>query len=775
MAWTRRGQRWAAIAAGCAALSAVVVLGSRSRSFRAAYQAFLDPSRIEQSAGEESAAGTALEQPDIASDFGPASDSDLADGGVPPIASLTLPDLPVPISRRTMRFVAYFAGDEAGRKAFIERYRRGGRYHAHLVQALRDASLPEDLVWLAAIESGFNPQAVSPKGAVGMFQFMPKTAAKYGLFESEFVDERRSITRSTKAAVSLLHDLLQHYGRYDLALAAYNFGADELDDAIARFGARRGDRGNAKSVEFKDLAESRLIPKETANFVPQIQAFAIVAANRGRFGLDPLDPVDPFEFGEVPAPAGAPLRAIARAAGVPLSTLRDYNPDLLRDRVEPSGGDSLVNVPADRVAQTLVALPTYLAREAERETEEAKKSDGPAATAEGTASARRGGSDARAAPSASATASARSAPDTTPPDAWTLPNGIVVARVESRAREIAVSSRAEVLDVVRGRAAGGETRVFGIEPVTVAPVDLDKGLERAAERLRRMVNDGGDAAVELRRRVGELRRPALEKLSYGSSWVALGDALFPSGQPLAGTVLGAPMQPFATVLVSEQQPRGALRITVRIEGATDAARTRLAAERTLGGVLRAGAPVPPIARDARSEVVEAVPSPRVLFGWLAPPEGDPSEGALRLSLVLLTQGPLGRVSRALTSGRKVAARVTGALELGSRASVLAIELTPGVSHDVAEAEREMDRAIDALAGEGPSDDELAAAKGAVRDRLSGELARAGATLEPKDAAAARVRLLRRAVDDATTAEVRELVKKVLKDAHRVAVSTKPRG
>src|SRR5208282_2993909 len=103
-----------------------------------------------------------------------------------------------------------------------------------------------------AVESGFEPQATSPKGAAGLFQFMPETAARYGLVQGEMIDERRSIPRSTAAGVAHLRDLVGLYRQWDLALAAYNFGHERLDEAIARLRELRGPREASKPVELKD-------------------------------------------------------------------------------------------------------------------------------------------------------------------------------------------------------------------------------------------------------------------------------------------------------------------------------------------------------------------------------------------------------------------------------------------------------------------------------------------------------------------------------------------
>src|SRR6185437_6043700 len=158
------------------------------------------------------------------------------------------------------------------------------------------------------------------------------------------------IARSTRAAVTHLRDLYERFGRWDLAIAAYNAGYDRVAAAMEKVARARGPmRLDDKPVEFADLAAARALPEETINYVPQIIAFALCAENRSRFGLDGPDLGAPLEMGEMAVPEGTRLRTIARAAGVSLSVLRDYNPQLLRDRVPPIGGDYLVALPESRV------------------------------------------------------------------------------------------------------------------------------------------------------------------------------------------------------------------------------------------------------------------------------------------------------------------------------------------------------------------------------------------------------------------------------------------
>jgi len=294
----RRAAVVAVVAVSVLSLAGVARSPSIRASFSAAYKAFRDPSLIDAQEAAPAAAAAAcapkgdtslLLDAQIASDFQKATDEDLDDPEGATLATLTMPDMRIPVTRRTMRFVRFFGRTENGRAAFLQRFRRGGAYRNHMEQALREAGLPEDLVWVAGIESGFDPTAVSHAGAAGLWQFMPQTGALYGLYQSPFVDERKSIVRSTTAAVAHLRDLYERFGRWDLALAAYNYGHDGVLKAMERALATRPAQEQGKPIEFADLAEAGLLPEETANYVPQIAAFAIVAANRARFGLDSLD------------------------------------------------------------------------------------------------------------------------------------------------------------------------------------------------------------------------------------------------------------------------------------------------------------------------------------------------------------------------------------------------------------------------------------------------------------------------------------------------------
>ena len=677
---------------------------------------------------------------------------DVADAGAGFVASLTLPDLQIPVGPRTLRYLGWFAASEKGREAFATRFRRAGRYRRTIEQALRDADLPEDLLWLAAIESAFEPQATSPKGAAGLFQFMPETGARYGLAQTEMIDERRSIPRSTAAAVQHLRDLFDHYQRWDYALAAYNYGQDQLDEAIQKLRERRGAREAKKPLEIQDLADARLIPKETASFVPQVHAFAIVAANRGRFGLDDLDPVPPFELGEIVVPAGTPLKLVARAAGVSLATLRDYNPGLLRDRTPPDGGDSIVNVPADKVAAALAAFPSIYAKAMEKE-----------------AAADAGTMDAGA---AAASATAVASPAEPPAARFTVAGGVIVEHQEAPGDPV-VSARVEIV-------ARGIVRPRSAFPVTSAGgrgTDLASALGKTAAKVRMLITGSGEAIVAARREAGEGRRQQLSRAPYGNAWLSLGDTLFPPGHALAGTVLTTPAMPLTSVAIAEPPPGAgsAMRITVTVTGSAGRGALKEAAERAFAGVLDDRTPVALPSREDRVTLAEPWPSARIVLGWLVPSASEAERTALRLAILAIAHQQVGKVARALVTETLVAVHVRGFLDLGERASMAAIEVVPGVRHDVADVERETDAALAAFADRGLTAMELAAVKAQLRARLQSERDRAGTTGEPREAALARIARTLDAAEAVTGEDLAALVKKSFGRERRVVVITQPKG
>ncbi len=266
----------------------------------------------------------------------------------PWIATLQRPDLPVRWDPRVLRYLEYFKEDPRGRGTFALFYRRSGRYRELVRRVLHKKGLPEDLIWLALVESGFDPTARSPAGAVGLWQFVAETARSYGLTIDRWLDQRLDVTAATEAATDFLADLRRRFGSWDLAIAAYNMGAGGMAGVVRRY--------NTNDFWALSHLEGSL-PWETTLYVPRILSMAVVAHNLAAFGFGDLalDPsVDPEE---VHVPAGTTLALVASAANCPVKDLETLNPELRAGRTPPpgppgEGGDAayVVKVPSGKGA-----------------------------------------------------------------------------------------------------------------------------------------------------------------------------------------------------------------------------------------------------------------------------------------------------------------------------------------------------------------------------------------------------------------------------------------
>lgn len=263
------------------------------------------------------------------------------------ISRLQLPDLNLPVTRQTLKYVRFFTKSERGRDMFATWLKRSGKYQEMIQGELRTRHLPEDLIWVAMIESGFDSTAKSPAGAVGLWQFMPTTGAVYGLRQNRYVDQRKNAKLETLAAVHHLRDLYTRFGQWDLALAAYNMGYEQLLNRIDEVG----------TTDFTELVRQGALPSETSKYVPKIVAAAIVANNLERFGFDDVKVMQAVDGGEISVPPGTSIATLARAAGVSTSLIRKMNPDLLGKTTPPGKADYVMLVPSETMSQTVAALP----------------------------------------------------------------------------------------------------------------------------------------------------------------------------------------------------------------------------------------------------------------------------------------------------------------------------------------------------------------------------------------------------------------------------------
>jgi len=246
--------------------------------------------------------------------------------------------------RRVEFYVNAFTG--SARERFISRLEKGSRYEPMIRDKLRAANIPEDMYYLALVESGFDQHAYSRAAAVGMWQFMTGTARGTGLRVDWWVDERRDPVRSTDAAVKFLGWLREQFGSLYLAAAAYNGGPGRVSRGLSRLGDDLD--GATGDDAFFALAEHDYLRGETKNYVPQLIAAALIAKEPAKYGMT-LRTVPRMAYDSVFVPASTPLAAIAAASGATLDSIRELNPQILRG-VTPPGARFLARVPVGHTA-----------------------------------------------------------------------------------------------------------------------------------------------------------------------------------------------------------------------------------------------------------------------------------------------------------------------------------------------------------------------------------------------------------------------------------------
>ena len=226
-------------------------------------------------------------------------------------------DLPMVSNEVIDGMITYFQGDG---RPFIEKIlRRAGRYRPIISPILLKHGLPQDLIYLAAAESGFNPFALSRAGAKGLWQFMRYEGKRYGCRIDSWVDEREDPVKSTEAAAGYLKDLYQEFGDWLLAMASYNGGRGRVRRAIQKTG----------HADFWELRKRRVLPRETRNYIPIILATVLIAKEPWIYGFHVV-PDDPIAHDQVVVEAPIDLRLVAQITDHPVKELIEINPGLLR-------------------------------------------------------------------------------------------------------------------------------------------------------------------------------------------------------------------------------------------------------------------------------------------------------------------------------------------------------------------------------------------------------------------------------------------------------------
>lgn len=258
-------------------------------------------------------------------------------------------DIPVVVNDRVLAWVDLYSGRM--KDSFQAALDRSGRYLGMFRRIFREEGLPEDLVYMAHVESGYKTSAYSRAHARGIFQFIAGTARRYGLRVDYWVDERADPEKAARAAASYLKDLHAEFGDWYLVLAAYNAGEGKIRSAIARSGRR----------DFWGIARTAHIRRETKNHVPAILAATLISKEPEKYGLF-AQPESPLVYDVMPVDGAADLRVLARCASTDVETLRQLNPALRRLQTPPDGRTE-VRLPAGSAAVTAQALALIPTRE----------------------------------------------------------------------------------------------------------------------------------------------------------------------------------------------------------------------------------------------------------------------------------------------------------------------------------------------------------------------------------------------------------------------------
>jgi membrane-bound lytic murein transglycosylase D len=233
-------------------------------------------------------------------------------------------DLPLVMNPYVAAYIDFFTNSPRGHASIVDSLERMSRYKAMIRNVLRQAGLPQDLIYQAVAESGFRPQIVNRRsGAGGMWQFMPW--GNYGLEHNAWVDQRFDPVESTEAYAREIKADYDQFGDWYLAMAAYDWGAGNVQRAVQRTGY----------ADFWQLYKRNNLPQETKNYVPIILAVTIMAKNPKQYGLTDLSPDPPLLTDTVTTDYEVNLRLVSDIVGVPVQEIEALNPSLLRMSTPP--------------------------------------------------------------------------------------------------------------------------------------------------------------------------------------------------------------------------------------------------------------------------------------------------------------------------------------------------------------------------------------------------------------------------------------------------------
>jgi len=248
-------------------------------------------------------------------------------------------DLPVVMNDRVKSSVIYF--QTVAKEAFTKYLSRSKKYERLFKEILDQYGLPNDLIYLSLVESGYNPHAYSWARAMGLWQFISSTGRLYGLKRNWWIDERKDPIKATHAAARFLKDLYKQFGHWELAMAGYNGGPRRVSRAIEK----------QKTIDFWKLR----LKRQTMDYVPLIYAAAIIAKDPGRYGFSYVEHEPEVVWEEVQIDRCLDLKAVAREIGCTFQEIKEINPELLRNYTPPNDKKYTLKIPVGKKKKFLAA------------------------------------------------------------------------------------------------------------------------------------------------------------------------------------------------------------------------------------------------------------------------------------------------------------------------------------------------------------------------------------------------------------------------------------